>query len=399
MRVAIAGAGIGGLATALALARTGHEVVVCERSDAQGEVGAGIQISPNAVRALEALGVRSGFDRIAVHPERIVVRRWADDAVLRSMPLDGAFVDRFGERYANVHRGELAQVLADALRDHHPDVRVVRGVQVVGVSTDDTGESAALQLGDGSTVEADVVVGADGIRSAVRTSLFGATPSRFSGGVAYRALIPTDRLPGHPVEVSNRLGPDSHVVTYFVGAGARWLNLVCIVPEPLWDVESWTEPGSVDDLRRSFDGWSEPLRRVLALVDEPVFRWALHDRPPLERWGAGAVTLLGDACHPMLPFLAQGACQALEDAVVLARQLAVVDPSAGAAARCAALRRYEEIRRPRTDKVQRASWRNREVYHLPDGEEQRRRDAGYAAAGDDPSAFDWLYGHHVSARD
>lgn len=391
MKVAIAGAGIGGLSVALALARRGHEVVVCERADDVSQLGAGLQISPNAARALDDLGVGSDFDRIAVRPSRLVIRRWQDDTELRSVPLGAAIIERYGRGYANVHRGELAAMLAAVLRRDHPDVRLLHDSAVEGVATDADG-SPSLLLADGSAIDADVVVGADGIRSAVRTSLFGPKPSRFSGAVAYRALIPRRSLPNEEIEVTNRLGPGSHVVTYFIGADAQWLNLVCVVPEPVWDIESWTELGDADALLAEFMAWSPRLRGVLRHVQAPVYRWALYDRPPLERWGVGGVTLLGDACHPMLPFLAQGACQALEDAVVLADELDQVPDSCRPAMVAEALRRYEATRRPRTAKVQTASWRNRDLYHLVDGEEQRRRDAAYTAAGADLSAFDWLYG-------
>ena len=183
MKLAIAGAGIGGLSAALALSARGHEVVVCERASEQGEVGAGIQLSPNALRILDHLGVRSQFERVAVHPDRIVMRRWADDAELRTVPLTDAFVARYGYRYANVHRGDLVAVLATELERSHPRTQVVRSAQVVGVDTGVDSGTAALHLADGAAVEADIVVGADGIRSAVRGALFGATASRFSGAV------------------------------------------------------------------------------------------------------------------------------------------------------------------------------------------------------------------------
>jgi salicylate hydroxylase len=266
-------------------------------------------------------------------------------------------------------------------------VRVRFGAEVVGVRDD------GLELAGGETVAADVVVGADGIHSAVRTALFGPLPARFSGLAAYRALIPGDAVADLAVEVTNRMGPGRHLVSYFVGRGRRYYNLVCVVPEPTWDVESWTEPGSLDDLRDRFAGWSSGVDRLLDLVVEPVYRWALHDRQPLDAWSRGAATLLGDACHPMLPFMAQGACQAIEDAVVLTRCL---DDAGDDVA--AALRRYEAVRLPRSARLQRLSWRNATTYHLPDGDDQRARDARLAATAD-PAASDWLHGYDALTAD
>lgn len=386
MRIAVAGGGIGGLTAALALARAGHDVSVFERASQFGEVGAGIQISPNGRRVLQHLGVGEAFDAIAVESQRIVLRRWQDDSELSYTPLGEQFVQRYGVRHANVARPDLVQVLEHAVRSM-PNVEVRLGVRADGASPHGGADgSPLLHLSDGTSVEADVVVGADGIHSRVRDSVVGAHPSRFSGSVAYRALIPAERVAHVPLEVTNRMGPDAHVVTYFVGAAARWLNVVCIAPEAVWDIESWTEPGSADEMRQRFAEWSPQLQTLLAEVSDPVFRWALHDREPLGSWGVGGVTLLGDACHPMLPFMAQGACQAIEDAAVLTRWLGS-GTDVGAS-----LRGYEAERKPRTDRVQSMSWGNRTLFHLPDGDEQRARDAMLHAGSGALGAMDWLYG-------
>ena len=391
MKVVVAGGGIGGLAAAIAISRVGHEVVVCERAGGYREVGAGIQISANAARHLESWGLGDSYRRVAVAPSRIVIRRWSDDTVLRNMTLGESYARRYHHPYTNVHRHDFLTVLARSLRSQSR-VQVIFGADVVGV--DQSASAVTLQLADGTAVEGDAVIGADGIHSAVRTALFGRTPSRFSGAVAYRALVPRELVRDAPVEVTNRLGPDSHVVTYFVGENASHLNMVCVVPESSWDVESWTERGSVADLKAAFNGWSEELTGLLDLVAEPVFRWALHDREPLDQWGRGRVTLLGDACHPMLPFMAQGACQAIEDAATLADTLASLEEGPIRSTDIeAALRSYEQRRRPRATKVQRLSWANRTAYHLPDGDAQCRRDDAYVAMGDSTEALDWLYGH------
>lgn len=386
MRVAVVGGGIGGLTAALSLARSGHEVSVFERASRFGEVGAGIQISPNGRRVLHDLGLRDAFAEIAVESRRIVLRRWQDDSELAQTPLGEAFRQRYGAYHSNVARPDLVAVLEHAVGSL-PNVEVRLGARVAAASPVGGADGRPLlQLADGSSFEADVVVGADGIHSQVRDTVLGVHPSRFSGSVAYRALIPAERVGHLPLEVTNRVGPDAHVVTYFVGAGARWLNVVCIAPEAVWDVESWTEQGSADEMRERYVHWSPQLREVLAEVRDPVFRWALHDREPLPSWGTGGVTLLGDACHPMLPFMAQGACQAIEDAAVLTRWLDSgerVDLS---------LRGYEAERKPRTDRVQSLSWGNRLVFHMPDGDEQRARDEMMRAGSGVLGAMDWLYG-------
>jgi salicylate hydroxylase len=208
---------------------------------------------------------------------------------------------------------------------------------------------------------------------------------------AYRALVPRHRVrSSQTAVVRNWLGPHQHLVAYPVGRHARYLNLVCVVPEPSWTTESWNVPGSVTDLRNHFAGWSAELTTLLDAVEEPVFKWALYDREPLSRWSTATTTLLGDACHPMLPFLAQGAGQAIEDATALARCL-----SATPADIPTALARYERARRPHTAKIQRMSWDNNTVYHLPDGPQQRARDKALhgAPAQSGLAALSWIYGN------
>ena len=201
-------------------------------------------------------------------------------------------------------------------------------------------------------------------------------------------MVPRDRVEHLPVETTNRVGPGAHVVSYFIGKGQSHFNLVFITQESEWTGESWTEQTSLASLRDAFVGWSPQLQEIIDAVEEPVYKWALYDREPLATWCNGSVALLGDSAHPMLPFMAQGACQAIEDAAVLA---ACLDDDVEAS-----LRRYEAARGPRATKVQSLSWRNRDTYHLVDGPLQERRDAAYAELGDDLASFDWLYGHDVS---
>ncbi|MEM7092742.1 MAG: FAD-dependent monooxygenase [Actinomycetota bacterium] len=381
MRVAIVGAGIGGLTLAALLDRDGHEVVLVEQARVLGEVGAGIQVSPNATRVLHHLGLAEPLERVGTTPERVVLRRWEDDRELLSAPFGSLPQQRYGFAHYNVYRPDLIELLAGA----------VGGVETRFASRVERARNlhagAALDLADGSTIEADVVVGADGIHSVVRGSVFDASPSRFSKSVAYRALIPRRLVSDLPIEVTSRFGPEKHLVTYFVGESQRFLNLVCVVPEERWDVEGWNEPGSLTELRSQFASWSPELNAILDQVSEPIFRWALHDRLPMQNWVNGHIALLGDSCHAMLPFMAQGACQAIEDGAILSRLL-----STGADVP-ASLGRYQGIRSPRAVRLQERSWRNASSYHLPDGPEQRVRDELYASVdpNDSRDPFAWLY--------
>ena len=386
MRIGIVGGGIGGFSAALSLARSGHDISVFERAASLSEVGAGVQISPNAWRVLHWLGLGDEFADIAVLPTRVVLRRWEDDSVIRANDLDAEITATWGLPLASVARTDLIEMLGAAV-SAVPNIAVHYGRRVASV--DPLADRSTVVFTDGSTASFDVVVGADGIHSVVRPSVGGADAARFSGSVAYRALVPRERVEDLPVETTNRVGPDSHVVSYFIGRGRSHLNLVCITPEDTWTTESWTEPGTLDDLRARFANWSPQLQSILDRVDEPVFRWALYDREPSAQWGVGTTTLLGDACHPMLPFMAQGSCQAIEDAAVLGRCLADVDAASGAAA----LRRYESARQARTAQVQTASFGNRDLFHMPDGQMQRERDEFLALGIGGLSILDWVYSY------
>lgn len=384
MKIALVGGGIGGLTSALALSRSSHEITVFERSAGIREIGAGVQISPNASRLLYSLGLGEAYSEIAVHPHRVVFRRWEDDSVLRSTDLDESFVSQHHVPLANVARNELVEILGNAV-SQQKNVTLKFSAHVVAVEPGDS--SSVVRLADGTSQTFDVVIGADGIHSVVRPCVGGLDKPRFSGSAAYRALVPRRFVEDLPLDVTNRMGPDRHVVSYFIGRDRSHLNLVCISPEDSWETESWTEQGTVEDLFARFEGWSPELLSLFAKVEEPVFRWALYDREPLEQWGIGTTTLLGDACHPMLPFMAQGSCQAIEDAVVLARCLADVDVKNAARA----LRRYENARQGRTAQVQTSSVMNRDLFHLNDGQEQKDRDMFFSISPPGMSVLDWVY--------
>lgn len=384
MRIAVVGAGLGGLAAAASLRRVGVDVHVYEQATSLAEVGAGIQMTPNAVRVLDRLGVAEALAHVAVRPLRTDSRRWSDFSVIGSQPLDDRFVADFGFPWYTVHRADLHALLLGAVEAGrvHVDRRVVR--------IDEQPGGVRLTFADGTTTVADAVVGADGIHSVVRRMLFGDTPASFTGATAFRGLVPAEEVEhlGIPVTTSGVLGPGRHFVCYYVSGGSQ-LNWVATAPSDTWTLESWTAPSSVDEALAEYAEWSDVVRALIALgarEGRTVYRWALYDRDPMPEWGRRRVTLLGDAVHPMLPFLAQGAAQAIEDGAVLARCVERVQDVE------AALRTYEDLRRERTAKVQLGARRNNVVFHYADGPEQEARDARLAEpTPTHPNA--WIFGY------
>ena len=380
MHVLVAGAGIGGLTAALCLRRHGVHVTVLEQASALGEAGAGIQLSPNATRILIDLGLGPDIETAACEPQSVELREGAGSRLLMRVPLKDART-RWGAPYLHLHRADLQRILLEALGDE--GVRLAARVEGI--------RSARVQLADGEAISADAVIGCDGIRSAVRTALFGEAAPRFTGQVAWRGLVPAERLPLDLARPAARawLGVGKHFVCYPVRGGAL-VNFIGVVERPDWRIESWTEPGDPTDLARDFAGWDEPVRAIVSAATS-AWRWALFDRAPLPRWTSGPVSLLGDAAHPMLPFLAQGAAMAIEDAEAMARHL-----TSGAGPE-AALKAYEAERLARTARVQAMSRRNATLFHLP----TLAARAAFAAAGAidrlDPSGgmarLDWLYGY------
>jgi len=370
-KVIVIGGGIGGTAAAHALLRAGCDVRIYEQVNAKTEVGAGIQISPNASRLLRRYGLDEALKQRAVRPAALVVRRWADGATLSREELGDAIEREYGAPYYHFHRADLLSVLSEAL----PAGVLQTGRRCVGAIQNESG--IRVDFEDGSSIEGDVLVGADGIHSTIRRTLFGDERPRFSGNVAYRGLAPVERI-AHldlPHVGSNWWGPHGHFVHYFV-AGGRFLNFVAVSEQANWERESWTDRGSIDDARRCYEGWHPQIHTILNAVDE-TFKWALFDRAPLERWSVGRITLLGDACHPMLPYMAQGAAQAIEDGATLAACLEGISGTDIAPA----LARYEALRKPRTASIQAAARGNSVTFHLPDGPKQRERDATVKTLG------------------
>lgn len=386
--IAIIGGGIGGLAAALSLHRAGLDVHVYERAKTLSEVGAGIQVSPNASRILHRLGLADCLAEMGVKPLAWHQRRWDDGKTLLRTPLGEAVETAFGFPHYQMHRADVLGALARAF----PPERLHVGHRLTMLV--DRGEQVEAEFENGTRITVDVLVGADGIHSTVRHTLFGPEKPHFTGCVAYRGLVSADQLTHLDLEVTAQvwMGPGKHFVHYYV-RNRRLVNFVAIIDQDTWTRESWTDRGEVSDALAAYAGWHPQVRGILGAVEE-IFVWALFDRKPMARWSMGRVTLLGDACHAMLPFMAQGAAQAIEDGATLAACLSGID----AAGVPDALRRYEALRLPRASRVQGLSEANKTRFHLPDGLAQQTRDAEMASGATDWSlkAVAWLYGHDAA---
>ncbi len=352
MRIIVIGAGIGGLSAALALARAKFEVEVVERAGVLREVGAGLQLSPNAMKALQWLGVSGSVEAVSSEPQALELRIGKSGARVFSVPAGPAARRRYGAPYLHIHRADLIEILRAAAEAE--GVRIRLGARLSAFTRPDSLVRAGLD--DGTILEADLLVGADGMRSTVRRILFGLDHPRFTGSVAWRAIAPIEACPDLPDAAVVWAGPGRHAVTYRVRRGSL-INFVGVVEEEHWRQEGWDEAGDKAELARAFEGWAPAVTSVIGGA-RSCNRWALFDRDPLARWSDGRATLLGDACHPVPPFLAQGAALAIEDAVVLARCL-----SAQAGQPEAALLAYEEKRKARAAKVLAAARSNMGVFH------------------------------------
>jgi salicylate hydroxylase len=376
----VIGAGIGGLAAACALRERGFEVEVYERAGELGEVGAGLQLGPNAVKVLRALGIEQQLRPLAFEPTNIVSVAW-DDAHLRFRePLQAVAAAQFGAPYLTAHRADLHGLLAAKL----PQNAIHLQAQCTAAFM--RGDTALAVFAGGRTVEADIIIGADGINSAVRESLFGVQPARFTQQMAWRCIVSIDHVPtqigpGQSVSIGRGeyvgwIGPDGHVICYPIRGGNLYNIFAGHVSEE-WVEESWSVPSSIDELLAGYSGWNAALLEMLAHVQH-CYKWGIRDRDPLPRWTSGRITLLGDAAHPMMPTLAQGAAITLEDAYALARNLTRHDDPADG------LTAYEAERRPRASRVQlqaREQFRNNRKSPAPP-----------------PLSRDWIFAHDATVE-
>ena len=340
--IAIVGGGIGGLAAALALTRRGIDVAVYEQAPELRELGAGVQISANGTRVLHALGLKEALERVQVLPAGKAIRLWNTGQTWKLFDLGMESVARYGSPYITIHRGDLHTVIAHGLAQAKPGVIHLNRKCVELTQAPDHVE---LRFENGDLVKARLVIGADGVHSVVRENLFGATKPEFCGIIAWRGVVPMERVPASISRTigTNWVGPGGHVVHYPLRAGTL-LNFVGM-GERDWNVEGWNVRGTTEEAANDFRGWHPDVHAMIRNIDVP-YKWGLALRPPMDAWSKGRCTLLGDACHSMVPLLAQGAVMALEDGLILARAIEKFPHDHEVA-----LGAYEAARRDRANKV------------------------------------------------
>lgn len=386
----IAGAGIGGLAAALFIAQAGWRVTVCDREAALQEVGAGIQLAPNATRLLADIGIVQDLDDIAVEPAGIRVWRSGDGRPMLRTVLGAKATQRFGAPFLVAHRADVQNALIRRV-EAHPLIELRLGLRLVDIREGEATIAGLFEVAEGVEVriEADLLVGADGLWSRARTLAGLPAPTRYSGRTAWRTLIPREEAPlfAREADVNLWMGPHAHLVHYPV-CGGHEINVVAIIEDD-WREEGWSAPGHPDILASRFRGWNSKARDLIAAADQWK-RWALVDRAPESRWSRARMTLLGDAAHPMMPFIAQGASQAIEDAATLAALLRPVRE--GTAQIAPTLKRYDALRIPRSARVQKEARRQGTIYHL-DGLKARLRDTALSLLPGETllHRFNWLY--------
>ena len=384
-RIAIAGAGIAGLATALSLLQLGWKVDVYEQASQLGEVGAGLQISPNGTRILQSLGLDNALRQVVSQAQGKEIRMWNTGQRWKLFDLGDDCLSRFGAPYWMVHRGDLHKVLLEAF-NARSDAPVRLNARVV--SAHSTSDGAHFKLQDGSQHTAYGLVAADGVHSVLREQLLGEDKAQFTGLLAWRGLVPVQSLAAHlqaPVG-TNWVGPGAHVITYPV-RGGQLMNVVGIIEKEGWQGESWTEQGTHEELLQDFGHWHEDVCALMRKIEQP-FKWALLGRAPQTVWARGHICLLGDAAHPTLPFLAQGANMAIEDAAVMARCLALDEPTEHA------LARFEKLRWQRTADIVNRSRDNAQRFHNPQLSDPAKA-VDYVSSEWEPEKvrrrYDWLF--------
>jgi salicylate hydroxylase len=390
--IAVIGGGIGGLTAALALLKCGLDVDVYEQSARLGEVGAGFGISSNGTRVLYALGLEQALRGIQVVSSQRVIRHWQTGETWDWFDLGAVTRERYGTPHVMLHRGDLHGLLADAVRSLKPNA-IHLAMRCVDVTQ--SHEHVEVQFDTGEAVSAAFVIGADGIHSKIRECLFGADRPEFSGCVAWRGVVPMQGLPAHIAQMpgTNWLGPRGHVLHYPIRRG-ELMNFVSFVERNDWQIEGWIVQGTTGELADDFRDWHPDVHAIIRNIGTP-FKWALMVRGPMECWTKGRITLLGDACHPTLPFLGQGAVMAIEDGYVIAACLKKYfgDPAT-------AFARYEDIRRERTAAVVQKSHENRKLAFKP---ALANRDAVAVSVAQEWQQslawerMDWLYTYDATA--
>ena len=357
MKILVAGAGIGGLTAALCLHKTGHQVQLLEQAAEFSEVGAGIQCGANAIRVLDYLGLKDQIEAIAVDPLRADFREHKTGAVLHSLPFGQDYAQRHGAPYLHVHRADLHRILSNAFNARAASAVTFNATVASYTEQDD---KVTVQTEDGRQFEGDCLVAADGVKSVIRDQLLGHREPVFTGNIAWRGVVPADRLPADFMEktVSNFVGPNKHMVIYYLRQ-QQLINFVGVVESELWQQTSWTQRAPWQQLKDDFAGWHPKVQAVIDAADrDQCYRWALYNHKPFSHWSSARVTLLGDAAHATLPFMASGAAMAIEDARILQRALDQA-PNVGQG-----LQLYQRNRLARTAKIQTMSTQLGRLYHI-----------------------------------
>jgi len=345
-RVAVVGAGLGGLSVAGFLQRAGFLVTVYEQAPSFSRIGAGIILSANAMKAFRRLGIEESLVETGIKPKSYVSRAWNTGETMYEIFFDAASEAKYGGPYINIHRGDLHGVLEKVVTPN----TIVFNHRLVGL--DETGDAVILAFDNGFRVEADIVIGADGIRSKVREHVLGSEPPRFAGAVAQRAIFPTARLRGLAIpDCTKWWGPDRHALPYFMTNRRDEIYVIGVLPSQAWDSDASSLPSSRNEMLEAFSGFHDDLRKVLE-VAEDVSLWPIYDRERNDQWSSGRIVLIGDACHPMRPYMAAGGAMAVEDGVILSRCLEKFDNYHEAFAW------YSATRIPRVADVQRISTEN-----------------------------------------
>jgi len=387
--VIICGAGIGGLCSALALARGGAQVTVLERSNTLGDYGAGIQLSPNAMHVLRALGLGATLEKAAFEPEAGILRDYKTGEPLLTTKMKGPYEARYGEKYLNIHRADLHGALSRATLDAGVDIQT--GITVTGYEHDSSNIKVRTLSG---AFNGDILIGADGIKSAIRAQMHPDATPKFTGQIAWRGVVDAVDLPPNtlPPAANNWLGSGRHFISYFVRSGTV-INFVAVLETDKWVAENWRQDGDMDALRKAFNDFDPRVKTILDACQSCQL-WGLFDRPPLKQWTDGRAALLGDAAHPMLPFMAQGAAMAIEDAWVLTHMVFKhADP-------VSALIAYQNARSKRTDFIQSVSRNNAKLYHLGTPVQKTWRGLKFKIASYVPMAahsqFDPIFGVNLT---
>ena len=357
LKISIVGAGIGGLVAALALKKRGHKPIIYEKSESLSELGAGIQLSPNANKVLEYLGVMEELQADLYEPEAFQFVHYRTGKILAQQTLKNSSLKIYGSPNYDVHRADLQKALLTVINKE--EIQIEKNSEILDLYEE--ADSAFIRTKE-SVIESDAVIGADGIHSIVRKKLWGEDQARYTGNVAWRMLIPIKEISSEFLQQNTKvwLGPKKHFVQYLV-KGGKFLNCVCLVEQNDWINEDWSEKGDISELKNIYSDWHPEIQEILESTNpDSLYKWGLHDRAPLNKWSKGRFSLLGDAAHPMLPFVAQGAAMAIEDGIVLASSLSSFDNAE------LGLYDYENKRKYRTAKAQRTAIRNATIFHLSD---------------------------------